>query len=271
MKCEELGELLPDYIQGDLAADQRILVEQHLKECAQCADEVNLWNKLTLLPELEPNPRMRARFTGMLEAYQEGQAARSRNGREWYRKLAGILFGGVWRAPVSGLVWAVLFLAIGLLAGRSLWSSGPANPNEGQISQLTNEVANMRQLLVLSLLQQQSASERLQAVSMSMQEPQADPKVLSALLHTLRYDNSVNVRLAALDALSRYQSRPDVRKGLRDALQPQQSPMVQVALIDLMVELRDTSVVQQLKAFEQDPSVNPTVRQRAAWGVKKLT
>jgi hypothetical protein len=54
-------------------------------------------------------------------------------------------------------------------------------------------------------------------------------------------------------------------------LQTQQSPLVQVALIDLMVELKDASVVQQLKKVEQDPNVNPTVRQRAEWGIRQLT
>jgi hypothetical protein len=54
-------------------------------------------------------------------------------------------------------------------------------------------------------------------------------------------------------------------------LQPQQSPLVQVALIDLMVDLRDTTMVDRLRQFERDPNVNPTVRQRAAWGVKQLT
>ena len=73
-------------------------------------------------------------------------------------------------------------------------------------------------------------------MSFSRREKDADPKVLDALLHTLRYDNSVDVRLAALDVLSRYSNRPEVHQGLVEALQGQQSPLVQLSLIDVLVE-----------------------------------
>jgi HEAT repeat protein len=94
--------------------------------------------------------------------------------------------------------------------------------------------------------------------------------VLNALFHTLRFDASVDVRLAALDALSRYSNQPDVRRQLVDTLQSKQSPLVQVALIDLLVDMHDRSALPQLKQFEQDPKVNPAVRQRVDWGIQQL-
>ena len=81
----------------------------------------------------------------------------------------------------------------------------------------------------------------------------------------------MDVRLAALDALSRYSSRPDIRQGLKDSLQPQESPMVQVALIDALVEMHDASIVPQLKQFQADPKIDPTVRKRADWGIQQLS
>src|SRR5207253_8403487 len=68
----------------------------------------------------------------------------------------------------------------------------------------------MKQMVVLSMLQQQSAGARLEGVTWSTRDQQLDPKVLSALLHTLRHDPSVDVRLAALDALSRHSAQPHV-------------------------------------------------------------
>jgi HEAT repeat protein len=100
---------------------------------------------------------------------------------------------------------------------------------------------------------------------------EADPEILAALLHTLRYDASVDVRLAALDALRHYGDQRQVRNGLVDALQRQQSPLVQIALIDLLVELRDSDAVQHLKTFERTPNLNPAVRQRLEWGVRQLS
>jgi len=136
---------------------------------------------------------------------------------------------------------------------------------------MQSELTNMKQLVVLSMLQQQSASGRLEGVSWSTRDQQLDPQVLSALLHTLRYDASVDVRLAALDALSRHGRQPQVHKGTLDSLQEQQqSPLVQVALIDLLVEWKDRDAAQQLQALQQTPNLNPVVRPRAEWARSKL-
>jgi hypothetical protein len=272
MTCEQIAELLPDYLQDGLAVDQRNLVEGHLQSCAQCRAEVALWNQLAHLPEAQPGPGLRPRFNAMLDAYQEGRWEHGQPTRQKRGMLPGFLGGGWLQMPAAGLTWAVLLLVVGFLAGRSLNSP---NPSEQQMAKLQEELTNTRQLVTLSLLQQRSASERLQAIAQatawSISEQHPDPKVLGALLHTLGSDSNVDVRLAAVDALGRYHNQPEVREGLVDALQTQQSPLVQVALIDLMVELKDASVVQQLKKFEEDPNVNPTVKQRAQWGIRQLT
>lgn len=272
MNCEQIAELLPDYLQESLGHEQRDLVEAHLRSCNQCREEVALWQKLSLLPEEQPSPGLRARFKAMLDAYEEGRWEHRQLAKERRSLLPGFLRGGWLRMPAVGLAWAILLLVVGFLAGRSINTSPGPDP---QMAKLQSELTDMHRLVTLSLLQQESASERLQAIAQatawSMSEQHADPKVLAALLHTLRSDNNVDVRLAAVDALGRYHNHPEVRKGLVDALQTQQSPMVQVALIDLMVELKDTSVVPQLRKFEQDPNVNPTVKQRAQWGIHQLT
>jgi anti-sigma-K factor RskA len=268
MKCEEIGELLPDYLQGSLKAEQDNLVEQHIAECGDCREEVAIWKKLSLLPVEQPSAGSRERFEAMLRAYQTG-----RND-----KVAGVersKRGSVWnwlRSPVGAVAWSAALLVIGIFAGNYFGNRTATRSNSGQdeIAAMHTELANMKQMVVLSMLQQQSASERLQAVSYSRREDQLDPQVMSALVHTLRYDGSVDVRLAALDALSRHGAQPQVHKGVVDALQEQQSPLVQVALIDLMLEWRDPDAAQRLRNFVQTPNLNPTVKQRADWALGKL-
>ena len=51
-----------------------------------------------------------------------------------------------------------------------------------RVAQLRGEVSSMRQMVALSLLQQQSAGERLRGVSYAYQVPSSDTEVLSALL-----------------------------------------------------------------------------------------
>ena len=50
-------------------------------------------------------------------------------------------------------------------------------------------------------MQQQSASDRLRGVNYAYRVEQSDPEVLGALLTTVNHDPSVNVRLAAVDAV----------------------------------------------------------------------
>src|SRR5271165_1826356 len=73
MKCEEIGELLPDYFQGSLKAEQDNLVEEHMEQCADCREEVAIWKKLSLLPVEKPSAGSRERFEAMLQAYQTGR------------------------------------------------------------------------------------------------------------------------------------------------------------------------------------------------------
>jgi HEAT repeat protein len=128
----------------------------------------------------------------------------------------------------------------------------------------------MRQLVALSLLQQQNASERLKGVTWSYRVDQSDTEVLSALLYTVNHDQNVNVRLAAVDALHAFADSPVVRKGLLQAIRKQESPMVQVALIDALADLRDVHAVSALQTMARDPEANPAVRERAKWALGKL-
>src|SRR5579864_6710400 len=245
MNCEEIGELLPDYLQGRLDPEHAGVVEKHLAECAACGEEAALWKKLALLPEEQPSPALESRFKAMLESYQEGRWEKSSLAAE-KTKTVPMLWGlGNWRQlPAAGIVWACLFLACGYFIGRHSEQSAIPTTTQ-QLAAMQQQLEAMRQTVALSMLQQQSASQRLEGVSWSTRLPEPDSKVMGALMHTLQYDNSVDVRLAALDALSRYAGRPEIRSELVDSLQTKQSPLVQVALIDLLVDLHDKGAVPQ--------------------------
>src|SRR4029077_5914779 len=238
MNCEAIGELLPDYLQGRLNSELASEVEKHLAGCQACGEEAALWKNLALLPEEQPSPALQTRFKAMLESYEEGRWEKTSLAAEQRKAPPAMLWGlGNWKQiPFAGVVWACLFLVCGFLIGRQ--SDRGANLEvQKQLGALQGELAATRRTVALSMLQQQSASQRLEGVSWSARLQQPDPKVMDALLHTLRFDNSVDVRLASLDALSRYAGRPEVRRELVDSLQDKQSPLVQIALIDLLVDL----------------------------------
>jgi predicted anti-sigma-YlaC factor YlaD len=269
MNCERIAELLPDYLQGSLSSEQQRIVEEHLQNCAACFDEVAVWKKMSVLPTEQPSPESRARFEAVLQAFPSAEAEVPARTLVAARPNAGWAAVMQWfRTPVGALAWSVALIVIGIAIGTRL--GGKDTSRSVEIAAMHSELASMKQLVVLSMLTQQSASERLQGVNYSNREDHLDPQVLAALLRTLRYDNSVDVRLAALDTLSRHANQPQIRKSVVDSLQEQQSPMVQVALIDLLSEWRDPDAAQRLRNFQQTKNLNPTVRQRAEWAVSKL-
>jgi anti-sigma-K factor RskA len=267
MKCEQIAEFLPDYLQGSLSSDQRSSVEAHLNECADCSEEVAVWKKLSLLPVEQPSPMSRVRFEAMLQAYQAGRSNEPRDNSSWRKRASSWNFFHWLRSPIGGAAWSAALLVIGIFVGLRLAGPKPPSPDMAEIQR---ELASTKQLVVLSMLQQQSASARLEGVNWSTREQQIDPQVLSALLHTLRYDPSVDVRLAALDALSRHSAQPQVRNSVVNALQEQQSPLVQVALIDQLVEWHDREAKPHLEKLRQSQDLNPAVREHADWAISKL-
>ncbi|MCZ2342395.1 MAG: zf-HC2 domain-containing protein, partial [Bacteroidales bacterium] len=43
MNCQELVELISEFLDGELAAEQRVLVEQHLCGCRDCHVSLELY------------------------------------------------------------------------------------------------------------------------------------------------------------------------------------------------------------------------------------
>ena len=266
MKCEKIAELLPDYMQDGLKGEQKTVVERHLENCAECSEVAGLWKKLALIPEEQPSPAGRARFDAMLQAYQAGRGEEMMPRRAENKASIWSVFQWL-RSPVGAVAWSIALVALGTYLGLQL---GNGKSNAQDLASMHTELTNMRQMVALSMLQQQSASQRLEGVTWTRREEHLDPQVLSALMHTLRYDPSVDVRLAALDALSRHAAQPQVKKTVVDALQEQQSPLVQVAVIDQLVDWRDADAAPRLEKLRQLPNLNPTVRQRADWAISKL-
>jgi hypothetical protein len=234
MECSEFLEQLAEEGHADA---------EHLQACADCRAEALLWKRMGDIPVDDPGPSLRPRFDSMLEAWQDGRDAR-RTGSQPVHYFAQIA--------------AAVALVLAALLAYELWN-------------VHRELANTRELVALSLLQHESASDRLQGVSWTTRVGRPNPEVLGALIDTLKHDNSVDVRLAALDALARYDNQPAVREGVAASLDAQQSPMVQIAVVDYLVDHGDRDAVGRLRKFGQAPGLLPVVRQRVEWGINKLS
>jgi len=258
MECHQIEKLLPDYLQDALGADDSRAVAEHLRNCEACREEVELWHNLAALPPRQPSPMLRRQFNTMLEAYQQGRVVGTQH------SATGLAGWPSWFRLLAPAAAALALLVIGFAIGRN-------RSNHDEIASLHRELASTRELVALSMLQQQSASDRLQGVSWSTRVDTADPRIKDALLHTLRFDSSVDVRLAALDALRTYTNQALLRSSIEESFRNQKSPLVQIALVDFMVEQHDQAAVDKLKSIRQIPDLDPTVRERVEWGITQLS
>ena len=236
---------------------ERAGLRQHVATCEACRHEVeslgDLWGLLAEIPAPAPDsPALRARLDAAIRREQQ-QAAPARREPRFNQWLLAAGLAGV-------------ALVAGLLLGRA-GSPAPASPD---VVALREELRDLRHMVALSLLQQQSASERLKGVGWSSRLEGPSDEVVTALIDTLRHDENVNVRLASIDALKRFAERDDVRRAAIEVLQKQGAPLVQMALIDFVVETQDHEAAAALRRISADDQSDQTVRTRAAWGLEHL-
>jgi hypothetical protein len=220
MKRNRGEELLLASWKGPLAAGEAEELRGLLEADPELRRAARTW---TLLGETErsdemqiPSERMRQRLRGALDAvraFEAGRPSAAGGGGEARRRLASA-------AALVAIGVAAGLLAAGWLGARS------------DLRAMRSELAAVRGEVVLSLLDHQEASERLRAVGWC-RRGKLEGGVLEALVEAARHDPSVNVRLAAVDALSGSLD-PTSRRRLAASLPDEASPLVQLRLVEAL-------------------------------------
>ncbi len=261
MSEHHVVEQLLAYVSGNLDQASGRIVQEHLSICAGCRREYEglqaTWAVLGQSPRVQPDASLEMRFREMLNAYELGMGAtgRSRAPVRSETFLERILSG----RPQAQLGFVVSILLFGLVGGYAVTGSGR---DSREMARLQEEVRGMRNLLAVSLLQQESASERLKGVSWSAQAEGGDPDISAALFNTMNHDRNVNVRLAALNALSRDMDNPSVQREIIRSFPGQSSPLMQLALVNLLVQINTPESREVLEHALQRPHLQPDVQKR---------
>jgi hypothetical protein len=258
---DEVRTLMLDSIRGALQLEEHSRFDQHLRECPTCREEFEElrsgWEMLGQLPAVRPPRSLRAQTLTVLSAYAQGIHAGSRTSA-----LDAIdhVIQTFWpRRPALQAAIAIVLLVIGIGFGSQITTTSEGS---SEVAQLRGEIHAMSRMLAVSFLQQQSASDRLKGVSMSARLDGADDEITAALLEALKFDPNVNVRLAALDALSGRASDGSVRSEMLTSLPRQTSPLVQLAIIDILADDRDATTEKAFASLMKTEKLDPTVKER---------
>ena len=267
MRCEDIKKSFPDYLVGDLDQSLTEDIQSHIADCPFCRQELEdlsaIWTKLGVLPEEHPSNGLRERFYGMLEEYKT-EADRERPLHHLKQFFSSLFYRFRSGRPAYQLALGFVPVFIGLMLGYILFSGG-------QNTELRREVQDMRQMLAISLMDQRSTTERLRGVNLSYGLENPNSRTIDALLDTLNNDPSINVRLAAVDALYLFYESPSVREGIIQSLTQQNSPFMQVALGDLLVSVQERQALESFKTLIEANQLDPKVKQKLEQGIKELS
>jgi HEAT repeat protein len=299
MNCEKGKELLAGWMEDQLTEAGRAEMEAHLAGCAQCRQQVEanrrLWVSMGDVPVPQPSGKMQVRFDAMLDTYKQEEMSRVPGVLFYLRQLFAVRPGFTWAYSVILVVVGVGFgyllnrgvggaPAAGGAAPAGLVGSGAvvsvsapggdsapmAGSEKQQLQVLSAQIHEMREMVLLSLLENPSASERIRGVSYTSEISKVNRNVINALLSTLNNDPNSNVRLITLEALTHYADDPVVREGLVQSILQQDSPLVQAALADAMLKLQEKKAVPSLKELLHQKDLNEMVRMKIRQTLTRL-
>lgn len=266
MNSDKTSKLI-DYLDGVLEGEALQAIESELASSPSLRQELEELKQVLVetqeLPMEQPGVMQRSRFYDFLEKEIEKE-----------KKSPDIYFS---RFRIKREEWmvaaAVALLLIGLGFG-SLWHRNQMQ--QQQIEHLQAELQSAKQMMMLAMLQNASASDRLQAlnrVQASLHEnvsPRVNQEILDALVHTMNYDENLNVQIKAAESLAEFSQDQSVITALIESLKLQESPEIQIILIDILTEVGAKEAALEFQNLLSGENTHEVVRQKAAYGIEIL-
>lgn len=262
MKCENDKVQLTNWINNEMTDAERQAFEVHLAGCPDCVQELEamqfVWNMAGEITVPEPSANMGVKFHAMLDAYKEMQDEKKNVLSGFVEKLKRLFTF----QPGMQFTYSIVLVVVGIGFGYLFTRESTGYADKKQVAALSSEMHQMKEMMMLSLLENPSASERIKGVSYTNEVTAQNKDVIDALLTTLNNDPNVNVRLATLEALTHFSDNPAVREGLVQSIVQQESPLVQSALADTMKKLQDKRSIKSFRKLLQQKDLDQSVRSK---------
>jgi len=260
MKNDHVHTILIDYLEDNLDKETTAFVTNHLSICDECTQELEetkkLLTQLKKVPQQLPSHTLRDGFYEMLEnekADQDRVVSIS--------KPKGFNKNIIWQAAA---VVAFIFSAF------TLGKYQQQNVNQEKINALVQQTDSIKQSMLLALVENQSASKRVQGVHYVNQVQTPNSDVLNALIKRMHLDDNANVRLAAIEALSKFTSSKMVRDELIVALEREQDPGLQVSLIEILVSIQEKGAIESMERLLQEEDTPTYVKDQVKIGLPSI-
>lgn len=247
-----------DYLEGILPKTEHEAFEKlltHSSEAQLVLKELEeLYNAMDKNETPDPSSDLDDSFYKMLEAERMNQNQNN----------AAPSFGTSW---LYGAIAALVLLLVGFGLGRY---SSSENSTPPEMIAMQKEMEEIKQL-VLMTLRKESASERLKAVHFTSQIKNVDNELLYALIHTMGFDNSLDVRIRAAESLSKFSDLSLVRDSYIKMLHQEESPEMQLLLIDLLVANNTQEALDEMYYLYEKENLPEFIKHSVRNGIDALS
>ena len=213
----------------------------------ETAEESQLWKALGDIPGEEPSPQLRQNFYRNLEKASRVSIA---------TQLRGLLgFSGN-----MGWLTATACILVGIGAGQMVGSPAGDDDYDGmRLVALEENVSMLNRNLILDRLENDTASKRLRGVMDAAALVGDDEEITTALLLRATDDRVRSVRTAAITALGPRMAAPAIGSRLMELLRSTESPLVQLALVDLVLRNGSNQQISELQKLADDGLLHPDI------------
>ncbi len=262
MNCKQIEEQLIDFIDHNVSQEEHKKFEVHLKDCSSCSKALHEFQQVFDIIGKDigeqPKTSMKLNFDQMLEKEKAIQNDPKVVSLKNNSKSS-------WKIVLQIAATVVLII--------SAYFYGKHQNNKSfseEIAVLEKENNKMKQTMTISLIENESASKRLQAVNYAEEFEKPGNDILKALMDKMSYDDHINVRLAAAEALVKFSDSEMVRKALINALEKERDPSMQIELIQILVSIQEKRAIPSMEKLLQKEETPDYVKDQVVVGLPSL-
>ena len=249
MKSNHITDHITDYLDGTLPTEQHNEVALHLAQCERCTSELEEVKALLAAFKKEvteiPSPGLKSKFYAFLEEEKQdsSKVVRLNSDKKWLPTLLKIAAG------------------IALLFGAfSLGKFQQQQQTNEVIVGLENKSSSIKETAMLSLIENQSASKRIQGVNLIEEIAQPDATIINALADRMLHDQNTNVRLTAAEALGKFSNSQTVIDAFISALGTEKDPSIQIMIIHTLSAIQEKKAIAPMKKLLEQQETQPFVK-----------
>ena len=242
-------------------------LQSHLEQSSQLQEELlfieHFWTN-DVKPLVMPSDKLDANFYQMLSRAQSTQQVKipqksdiRNSSKEQPSSLVDTVKSWLMPTPIAQFATIALVFTLGFNLNQS-----PSNEkNNQQYSGLQQEVSSLKTILAMSMLQKDSASERLSGVAYSRQTDLSNPLLVEQLIELLARDKSTSVRLAIINSLGQLKSFGSSEQQLLTFATQEENLLVQIELCRLLLNYGSVEIKKLLAEKAKSQHFKPEVQE----------